>query len=51
VSINGIIYKSLYSAGPGQNPKNNLVTSHFAEVMATWKKLSSCRRTSDANKF
>ncbi|CAF0844902.1 unnamed protein product [Adineta steineri] len=45
VSIHGIVYQSLYTSSPGQNPLNNLATSHYHGIMATWKKLSECRRT------
>jgi hypothetical protein len=51
VSINGIIYKSLYSVGAGQNPKNHLFDSHYSGIMATWKKLGSCRRINEAEQF
>jgi len=50
VSVQEIKYQSLYSVGPGGNPKNNLVTSNSAGLMATWKKLGPCRRTNEAEK-
>jgi hypothetical protein len=51
VSINGIIYQSLFSTSLGENPKNHLHGSYIMGTVATWKKLGPCRRMNETGKF